>query len=90
MSACGHTPLFMDSLRGPERLEPCLWCERDALRQALQGLEVAANTAVFCYSRRPENFAMALKSLDEETEKVRQLSSRVRKLSSAEKLESQS
>lgn len=36
---CSHTPLFMDSLRGPERLEPCLFCERDSLRQRVADLE---------------------------------------------------
>lgn len=24
-----HTPLFMDSINGPERLTPCLWCQRN-------------------------------------------------------------
>jgi hypothetical protein len=32
---CGHTKLFMDSFRGPERLEPCIFCEREQLRAAI-------------------------------------------------------
>jgi hypothetical protein len=35
---CGHTKLFMDSFRGPERLEPCIFCEREQLRGALKDL----------------------------------------------------
>jgi hypothetical protein len=33
---CGHTKLFMDSFRGPEKLEPCIFCEREQLRGALR------------------------------------------------------
>ena len=27
-----HTPLFMDSINGPERLTPCIFCQREQLR----------------------------------------------------------
>lgn len=29
---CGHTKLYMESFLGPQRLEPCLFCERARLR----------------------------------------------------------
>lgn len=34
-----------------------------ALRRALLDLELSANTAALCYTRRPENFAAALSDL---------------------------
>lgn len=44
---CGHTPLFMDSFRGPEQLLPCLFCERDRLRESLAEMEARAIAAVW-------------------------------------------
>ncbi len=35
------------------------------LEAALLGLEVTANTLAYCYERRPENFAVALRDLNE-------------------------
>lgn len=35
------------------------------LADKLHNLEVAANTVVYCYTKRPENFASALKELEE-------------------------
>ena len=32
---CEHTKLYADSFRGPEPIEPCLFCERDRLRAQL-------------------------------------------------------
>ena len=42
---CGHhTPLFADSINGPERVVPCLYCEREQLRGNLSvAKEVLAN-----------------------------------------------
>lgn len=37
----------------------------------LNALEVAANTAAYAYKNRPENFAMALRSLEAATEEAR-------------------
>ena len=33
---CGHTKLFADSFRGPEAIEPCVWCNVHALEAELQ------------------------------------------------------
>jgi len=41
------------------------------LRKALEALEVAANTVVYCYAKRPENFAAALKQLQDDSEWAR-------------------
>lgn len=43
------------------------------LRTAAHNLEVAANTAAYCYEKRPENFASALAKLQETAEAVRGL-----------------
>lgn len=41
------------------------------LLSALSNLEVAANSAQFCYDRRPENFAAALEQLKADAEIAR-------------------
>lgn len=41
------------------------------LLEALSALEVAANGADYCYRKRPENFAVALKSLTDAADKAR-------------------
>jgi hypothetical protein len=42
---CGHTKLFMDSFRGPERLEPCIFCEREQLRAQSERLKLTLGDA---------------------------------------------
>lgn len=43
----------------------------DRLAEALKDLEVCANTADYCYSKRPENFAVALRELRDSAERSR-------------------
>lgn len=38
---CGHSRLYVDSFRGPEKIEPCLWCERDKLKSEIARLRDA-------------------------------------------------
>lgn len=45
----------------------------DSLEAQLHELEVAANTVAYCYDRRPENFALALTSLEREARYSRML-----------------
>ena len=47
--------------------------ERDELLLALTNLEVSANTVSYCYDKRPENFARALRALAEDAEHARNL-----------------
>jgi hypothetical protein len=37
----------MDSFRGPEQLLPCLFCDRDRLRESLAEMEARAIAAVW-------------------------------------------
>jgi hypothetical protein len=46
------------------------------LFEALHRLEVAANTIAYCYRNRPENFAMALQSLEQDAEHARSIVSK--------------
>ena len=43
----------------------------EALVAAARRLEVAANTVVYCYTRRPENFASALQAMNDDAAALR-------------------
>jgi hypothetical protein len=36
---CGHTKLFLDDFRGPQLVEPCLWCRLDEERRYIAIVE---------------------------------------------------
>lgn len=48
-----------------------LRAERDALADALRRLEVSANTVAYCYEKRAENFAAALRDMEADAEAAR-------------------
>lgn len=41
---CGHTKLYVDSFRGPERVEGCLWCRLDTQKAEVARLNALINT----------------------------------------------
>jgi hypothetical protein len=41
------------------------------LLAALQRLELSANTVAYCYDKRPENFAVALREMQDDAETAR-------------------
>lgn len=45
----------------------------DDLIKAAHALEVSANTVIYCYAKRPENFASALTGLQADANAVRAL-----------------
>lgn len=45
--------------------------EIEKLREALRNLEVAANTAIHCFEKRPENFVLSMKMLYDRAEEER-------------------
>jgi hypothetical protein len=51
-----------------------LRASRDELLSALHALEVAANTVAYCYEKRPENFAAALRDMQEAADAARAIS----------------
>jgi hypothetical protein len=51
-----------------------LRASRDELAKALHALEVAANTVAYCYEKRPENFAAALRDMQEAADAARAIS----------------
>lgn len=55
------TPDTTDAVHAPE------------LKDALHRLEVAANTVSYCYTNRPENFAVAMRDLVDEAARARAL-----------------
>lgn len=42
---CGHTKLYVDDFRGPQQIKPCLWCERDRLRHAVERIATICRTS---------------------------------------------
>jgi hypothetical protein len=36
---CGHTKLFVDDFRGPQVVEPCMWCRLDEHKRYILILE---------------------------------------------------
>jgi len=69
-------PRWFDTYQGPQQGYTvdqfrALDASHQRLKEALHRLEVSANTVKYCYSNRPENFAAALMSLQDDAESAR-------------------
>lgn len=75
-----YEPLVADLHRGGtgNEADAVLIAAAPELMERLHALEVAANSAAYCYSNRPEAFAAALQNLLDEAGAARQLQKRIK------------